>query len=78
MLVQCHAHGFRIAEITCPTRYFAEASSISFRRLVKYGFGCLWVGTNSCCTGFVLRLFNSFFRGSQSFHDERRCECASS
>lgn len=45
MLVQCHAHGFRIAEITCPTRYSAEASSISFRRLVKYGFGCLWVGT---------------------------------
>ena len=30
-----------IAEITCPTKYFPEASSISFRRSVQYGFGCL-------------------------------------
>ena len=41
MLVQCHALGFRIAEITCPTSYFAEASSINFWRSVKYGLGCL-------------------------------------
>jgi glycosyltransferase involved in cell wall biosynthesis len=33
--------GFRIGEISCPTRYFAEASSINFRRSVKYGLGCL-------------------------------------
>jgi glycosyltransferase involved in cell wall biosynthesis len=43
MLVQCHALGFRIAEITCPTSYFAEASSINFWRSVKYGVGCLRV-----------------------------------
>jgi hypothetical protein len=43
MLVQCHALGFRIAEITCPTLYFEEASSINFRRSVKYGLGCLRV-----------------------------------
>ena len=30
-----------IAEISCPTRYFAEASSINFPRSVRYGFGCL-------------------------------------
>jgi len=41
--------GFTIAEVSCPTRYFAEASSINFRRSVKYGFGCLW-------TGFTYRL----------------------
>ena len=41
MLVQCHAAGYRIGEITCPTRYFDEASSINFRRSVRYGFGCL-------------------------------------
>jgi len=35
--------GFEIAEITCPTKYFAEASSINFRRSVKYGFGVLRV-----------------------------------
>ncbi len=44
MLVQCHAWGFRIAEISCPTKYFAEASSIDFRRSVIYGFGTLGVG----------------------------------
>jgi hypothetical protein len=32
---------FRIGEITCPTKYFAEASSINFRRSMKYGIGCL-------------------------------------
>ena len=32
---------FRIGEITCPTRYFKEASSINFSRSVKYGLGCL-------------------------------------
>ncbi|MGA1869425.1 MAG: glycosyltransferase family 2 protein [bacterium] len=43
MLVQCHVNGFSIGEISCPTKYFKEASSISFWRSMKYGFGCLWV-----------------------------------
>lgn len=33
--------GFPIAEVTCPTRYFPEASSINFWRSLRYGFGCL-------------------------------------
>ncbi len=33
--------GFRIGEVSCPTKYFEEASSINFRRSVKYGFGVL-------------------------------------
>ena len=33
--------GFRLGEISCPTRYMPEASSINFRRSVKYGFGVL-------------------------------------
>ncbi len=41
MLVQCHIAGFRIGEISVPTKYFPEASSIGFRRSVKYGFGVL-------------------------------------
>ncbi len=41
MLVQIIRRGFRIAEVTCPTRYFPEASSINFRRSVRYGFGVL-------------------------------------
>ena len=33
-----------VAEVSCPTKYFTEASSINFRRSLKYGFGCLWTG----------------------------------
>jgi glycosyltransferase involved in cell wall biosynthesis len=43
MLVQCHWWGFRIAEISCPTKYFAEASSINFTRSMRYGFGTVGV-----------------------------------
>ena len=35
--------GFRIAEITCPTKYSEESSSINFRRSLRYGFGVLGV-----------------------------------
>jgi glycosyltransferase involved in cell wall biosynthesis len=41
MLVQTAHFGFRIAEVTCPTLYFEEASSIGFGRSVKYGLGVL-------------------------------------
>jgi hypothetical protein len=44
MMIQCHAWGFRIAEISCPTKYFPEASSINFGRSVRYGLGTLGVG----------------------------------
>src|SRR5688500_12480385 len=41
MLAQTASFGFRIGEISCPTRYFPEASSINFRRSVVYGLGVL-------------------------------------
>jgi glycosyltransferase involved in cell wall biosynthesis len=41
MLAQIAWFGHTIAEISCPTKYFADASSINFRRSVIYGFGCL-------------------------------------
>jgi len=41
MLAQCVFFGFRIGEVSCPTKYFEEASSINFRRSVKYGLGVL-------------------------------------
>jgi glycosyltransferase involved in cell wall biosynthesis len=41
MLAQCVHFGFRIGEVSCPTKYFAEASSINFRRSVTYGLGVL-------------------------------------
>src|SRR5437764_8401277 len=40
-LAQCIHFGFRVGEVSCPTKYFKEASSINFRRSVKYGFGVL-------------------------------------
>ncbi len=41
MLVQILWLGHTIAEVTCPTKYFTEASSINLSRSIKYGFGCL-------------------------------------
>lgn len=41
MLAQISWCGFRIGEVSCPTRYFPEASSINFRRSVTYGFGVM-------------------------------------
>ncbi len=48
MLLQIHWTGAFIAEISCPTKYFAEASSINFRRSVIYGFGCLITALDFC------------------------------
>jgi glycosyltransferase involved in cell wall biosynthesis len=44
MLAQIVWADFRIGEVSCPTKYFPEASSINFRRSVKYGFGVLGTG----------------------------------
>lgn len=41
MLTQILWLGYQIAEVSCPTKYFPEASSINFQRSIKYGFGCL-------------------------------------
>jgi glycosyltransferase involved in cell wall biosynthesis len=41
MIAQCVMFGFRIGEISCPTKYFEEASSINLRRSIEYGFGVL-------------------------------------
>jgi glycosyltransferase involved in cell wall biosynthesis len=45
MLSQVIYFGFEIGEISCPTKYFAEASSINFSRSCKYGLGCLQTAT---------------------------------
>jgi glycosyltransferase involved in cell wall biosynthesis len=46
MLAQIFMKDFEIAEITCPTKYFDEASSINFSRSVKYGLGVMGVSIN--------------------------------
>jgi len=42
MLAQICYKGFEIGEVTCPTKYFEEASSINFKRSSVYGIGVLW------------------------------------
>jgi hypothetical protein len=51
-LVQAHYYGFEIAEVTCPTKYFEEASSINFSRSLRYGLLC-------CATALQFRLQKS-------------------
>ena len=46
MIAQIFYAGYEIAEITCPTKYFQEASSINFKRSVKYGFGVIFASIN--------------------------------
>jgi hypothetical protein len=49
MIAQAVMFGYKIGEISCPTKYFDEASSINFKRSVQYGFGVL-----ATTAGFVL------------------------
>jgi hypothetical protein len=42
MLAQILWHGYQIAEVSCPTKYFADASSINLARSIRYGIGCLY------------------------------------
>jgi len=43
ILAQVLGRGYRIGEVTCPTHYFGDASSINFRRSVRYGLGVIGV-----------------------------------
>jgi len=62
MLAQILWHGFTIAEVSCPTKYFAEASSINLRRSIKYGFGCLATGLKYRLSKMGLMSFRLFPR----------------
>jgi glycosyltransferase involved in cell wall biosynthesis len=55
LLAQCIYLGARIGEVSCPTRYFPEASSINFRRSTVYGFGVL--KTTADCVAARLGLY---------------------
>src|SRR5689334_19223599 len=70
MLAQILWHGFTIAEVSCPTKYFAEASSINLRRSIKYGLGCL-------STGLRFRLARTGLLGSKLFPETAVASAAS-
>ena len=67
MLAQVLWGGFTVAEVSCPTKYFAEASSIGFGRSVRYGFGCLG-------TGLLFRLARWELVRSRLFPAEHRAQ----
>jgi glycosyltransferase involved in cell wall biosynthesis len=56
MIAQSVIFGFSIGEISCPTKYFKEASSINFKRSVKYGLGVL--ATTFSLVGHKMGLFS--------------------
>jgi glycosyltransferase involved in cell wall biosynthesis len=60
MLSQILWLGYRVAEVSCPTKYFPEASSINLYRSIKYGIGCL-------ATAFSFRLSKMNIKSSKYF-----------
>ncbi len=60
MLSQIIYHGFHIGEVTCPTKYFEEASSINFKRSAQYGLGVLWVSFKHFLQRIGLGKFNLY------------------
>ena len=58
MLAQIFYKGFAVGEVSCPTKYFKEASSINFQRSIRYGFGVLGVS----CAYFLQKLKLANFR----------------
>jgi len=63
MLAQIVWLGYTVAEISCPTKYFTEASSINLQKSIKYGFGCL-------NTALTFRLVKINFITSKLFPDQ--------
>ena len=66
MLTQVIWMGYPVGEISCPTKYFPEASSINFSRSVKYGLGCL-------VTAFVFRMAKIKIIRSKLFSELHQC-----
>src|SRR6202051_64163 len=65
MLAQCAFFGIKIGEVSCPTKYFPEASSINFRRSVKYGLGVMRVTLQYMLQTSGLAEFRFLQNGSQ-------------
>lgn len=69
MLSQAIYFGFEVGEVSCPAKYFSEASSINFRRSCVYGLGCIITATLFRCSRWGLhcsRLFSESGKRLQS------------
>ncbi|NQT66637.1 MAG: glycosyltransferase family 2 protein [Actinobacteria bacterium] len=62
ILAQITFFGYRIAELSCPTKYFSEASSINFRRSIKYGLGVLATSFKFLLHKWGIKKFPIFIR----------------
>jgi len=60
MLAQTVYFGFKIGEISCPTKYFEDASSVNFSRSVRYGLGVLNTTAKYLLQKWRLRSFRIF------------------
>jgi glycosyltransferase involved in cell wall biosynthesis len=60
MLAQILVAGYEIGEVSCPAAYFEEASSINFRRSVRYGLGVLWTSLQAFLQRKGLARFDIF------------------
>jgi glycosyltransferase involved in cell wall biosynthesis len=83
ILVQAIYFGFRIGEVSCPTHYFPEASSINFTRSVRYGFGVVWTSIRCRLQRWGLARFRIFDVRAQGLGQyyratERGCSASSS
>ncbi len=65
MLAQALRFGFRVGEISCPARYFPEASSIGLLRSIRYGFGVLGVSLAQLLDRMRLRRARMFRRNGR-------------
>src|SRR5579864_6511213 len=76
MLAQTIFFGYRIGEVSCPARYFAEASTINFPRAVKYGIGVLWTSLRFRLQRWHVRQFGVFDPNGRRLpliENDRRC-----
>ncbi len=69
MLAQAIYFDFNVGEISCPTRYFPEASSINFRRSLVYGLGVLWTSVRFRLQKWGISHFNIFSRSASQVLD---------
>ena len=70
MLAQCAYFGFHIGEVSCPTKYFEEASSINFRRSVKYGLGVLATAIQFALQNAGIRNYGIFNRQGKTLESD--------
>jgi len=77
ILVQAVYFGFKIGELSCPTRYFKEASSINFGRSVKYGFGVLSCILKYLISKLAIKKLNIFNSKGKKLNDYKTLSSAS-